>query len=48
MPAMALTDFSNLCGLVKFYNTANNVGVKPIIGQILTFNLTRLVMSYVS
>ncbi len=32
MPAMALTDFSNLCGLVKFYNTANNVGVKPIIG----------------
>jgi DNA polymerase-3 subunit alpha len=32
MPAMALTDFTNLCGLVKFYNTAHGCGVKPIIG----------------
>ncbi len=32
MPAMALTDFTNLCGLVKFYNTAQGCGVKPIIG----------------
>ncbi|NOI66614.1 DNA polymerase III subunit alpha [Vibrio sp. 99-8-1] len=32
MPAMALTDFTNLCGLVKFYNTAHNCGIKPIIG----------------
>ncbi|MFD2179249.1 DNA polymerase III subunit alpha [Veronia pacifica] len=32
MPAMALTDFTNLCGLVKFYNTAQSTGVKPIIG----------------
>lgn len=32
MPAMALTDFTNLCGLVKFYGTAHNCGVKPIIG----------------
>ncbi|MGY2572742.1 DNA polymerase III subunit alpha [Vibrio sp. C8] len=32
MPAMALTDFTNLCGLVKFYGTAHNSGVKPIIG----------------
>ncbi|ATF09973.1 DNA polymerase III subunit alpha [Candidatus Enterovibrio altilux] len=32
MPAMALTDFTNLCGLVKFYKTAQNFGVKPIIG----------------
>ncbi|USD65920.1 DNA polymerase III subunit alpha [Vibrio sp. SCSIO 43136] len=32
MPAMALTDFTNLCGLVKFYNTATGCGVKPIIG----------------
>ncbi|AMG30002.1 DNA polymerase III subunit alpha [Grimontia hollisae] len=32
MPAMALTDFTNLCGLVKFYNTAQSSGVKPIIG----------------
>ncbi|MCG9684386.1 DNA polymerase III subunit alpha [Vibrio sp. Isolate23] len=32
MPAMALTDFTNLCGLVKFYGTAHSCGVKPIIG----------------
>ncbi|ASW81721.1 DNA polymerase III subunit alpha [Vibrio anguillarum] len=32
MPAVALTDFTNLCGLVKFYGTAHNCGVKPIIG----------------
>ncbi|MDP5254845.1 MULTISPECIES: DNA polymerase III subunit alpha [unclassified Vibrio] len=32
MPAMALTDFTNLCGLVKFYSTAHSQGVKPIIG----------------
>ncbi|MDV7105047.1 DNA polymerase III subunit alpha [Vibrio sp. TH_r3] len=32
MPAMALTDFTNLCGLVKFYFTAHGCGVKPIIG----------------
>lgn len=32
MPAVALTDFSNLCGLVKFYNNAHSNGVKPIIG----------------
>ncbi|MBV7263713.1 DNA polymerase III subunit alpha [Photobacterium sp. WH24] len=32
MPAMALTDFTNLCGLVKFYFAAHGAGVKPIIG----------------
>jgi DNA polymerase-3 subunit alpha len=32
MPAMALTDFTNLCGLVKFYGTAHSCGIKPIIG----------------
>ena len=32
MPAVALTDFTNLCGLVKFYTTAHGCGVKPIIG----------------
>ncbi|MGJ7095012.1 DNA polymerase III subunit alpha [Vibrio hannami] len=36
MPAMALTDFTNLCGLVKFYNTAHGSGVKPIIGADFT------------
>jgi len=32
MPAIAVTDQSNLCGLVKFYKTANSLGVKPIVG----------------
>ncbi|MEH0834734.1 DNA polymerase III subunit alpha [Pectobacterium cacticida] len=32
MPALAITDFTNLCGLVKFYGGAHSVGVKPIIG----------------
>ena len=32
MPAMAITDFTNLCGLVKFYGTAHGAGIKPIIG----------------
>lgn len=32
MPAVAITDFTNLCGLVKFYGTAHSSGVKPIIG----------------
>ncbi|MBD1575068.1 DNA polymerase III subunit alpha [Vibrio sp. S11_S32] len=36
MPAMALTDFTNLCGLVKFYGNAHNHGIKPIIGADFT------------
>ncbi len=32
MPALALTDLSNLFGLVKFYQTARENGIKPIIG----------------
>jgi DNA polymerase-3 subunit alpha len=32
MPALALTDLSNLFGLVKFYQEARASGVKPIIG----------------
>ena len=36
MPAMALTDFTNLCGLVKFYSTAHGCGIKPIIGADFT------------
>lgn len=31
-PAIALTDHSNLFGLVKFYTAAMSAGVKPIIG----------------
>ncbi|MDE2234657.1 MAG: DNA polymerase III subunit alpha [Gammaproteobacteria bacterium] len=32
MPAVALTDQSNLFALVKFYNAAQAYGIKPIIG----------------
>ncbi|WP_305423656.1 DNA polymerase III subunit alpha [Photobacterium leiognathi] len=32
MPALAITDFTNLCGLVKFYFAAHDAGMKPIIG----------------
>ncbi len=32
MPALALTDFSNMFALVKFYRAAIAKGVKPIIG----------------
>ncbi|MBY5990672.1 DNA polymerase III subunit alpha [Ferrimonas balearica] len=33
MPAVALTDQTNLCGLVKFYGGAHGKGIKPIIGS---------------
>ncbi|MFP3028922.1 MAG: DNA polymerase III subunit alpha [Arsenophonus sp.] len=32
MPALAITDFTNLYGLIKFYSAAHSAGVKPIIG----------------
>lgn len=32
MPAIGITDYLNLCGLVKFYGGAHGQGVKPIIG----------------
>ena len=32
MPALALTDQMNLCGLVRFYGGAIDAGIKPIIG----------------
>ncbi|MDP4589792.1 MAG: PHP domain-containing protein, partial [Burkholderiaceae bacterium] len=31
-PAVALTDLSNLFGLIKFYNLARRSGIKPIAG----------------
>jgi DNA polymerase-3 subunit alpha len=33
MPAVALTDFSNIFGLIKFYKEASAAGVKPIAGS---------------
>src|SRR6478672_10240438 len=32
MPALALTDMSNVFGMVKFYGAARGAGVKPLIG----------------
>ncbi|PIP78848.1 MAG: DNA polymerase III subunit alpha [Gammaproteobacteria bacterium CG22_combo_CG10-13_8_21_14_all_40_8] len=32
MPAVAVTDQGNFCGLVRFYRAANATGVKPIVG----------------
>ena len=32
MPAIAITDYINLCGLVRFYGSAHGAGIKPIIG----------------
>ena len=32
MPALALTDLSNVFGLVKFYKSARGKGLKPIVG----------------
>jgi len=32
MPALALTDQTNLCGLVKYYHAAHSAGIKPIVG----------------
>ncbi|WP_261643911.1 DNA polymerase III subunit alpha [Erwinia mallotivora] len=42
MPALAITDFTNLCGLVKFYGTAHGQGIKPIIGA--DFNVASAAM----
>jgi len=32
MPALALTDLANFFGLVKFYSSARNRGIKPVLG----------------
>jgi DNA polymerase-3 subunit alpha len=32
MPALALTDLSNVFGLVKFYKAARGAGLKPVVG----------------
>ncbi len=32
MPALAITDQMNLCGLVRFYRTTHKLGLKPIVG----------------
>lgn len=45
MPALAITDFTNLCGLVKFYRQDMAQGLSPSSGRILTSSATCWVMS---
>ncbi|QOJ86460.1 DNA polymerase III subunit alpha [Candidatus Riesia pediculicola] len=33
MPSIAITDFVNLHGMIKFYELSRSVGIKPIIGS---------------
>lgn len=37
MMALAITDYSNLYGVIKFYNSAHKFGLKPIIGATVKF-----------
>ena len=32
IPALALTDLTNICGYIKFYNACRSSGIKPIMG----------------
>lgn len=32
IPAVALTDWTNVCGFIKFYNSCRSNGIKPIMG----------------
>ena len=38
MPALAITDLSNLHAAVKFYNKCLNKGIKPILGSAIRLN----------
>lgn len=47
MPAVAVTDHTNLFGLVKFYKAASGQGIKPIAGaDVLIFNAEDPVTPY--
>ena len=32
IPALAITDISNICGFIKFYSACKSAGIKPILG----------------
>lgn len=38
MPALALTDLSNLHAAVKFYGSCQSKGIKPILGSVIRLN----------
>ncbi len=42
MPALAITDLSNLHAAVKFYGKCLGKGIKPILGSILRLNDTEI------
>lgn len=46
MPAFAITDHTNMCGLVKFYGSAHGAGIKPIIGADVFVKSELLGMSF--
>ncbi|AEO08043.1 DNA polymerase III subunit alpha [Buchnera aphidicola] len=37
MASIAITDYNNLYGVIKFYKTAHKLGIKPIIGATVKF-----------
>jgi DNA polymerase-3 subunit alpha len=37
MPAIAITDYENMYGIIEFYKTAKANGIKPILGVELNF-----------
>ncbi len=54
IPALALTDISNICGFIKFYSECRNNGIKPILGADIAvfdgeieFNITLLAIDRV-
>ncbi len=40
MPALAITDFTNLCGLVKFYGTGHGAGLSRSSAPTFTCSAT--------
>lgn len=36
IPALAITDLSNICGFIKFYSACRAAGIKPIMGADVT------------
>lgn len=45
MPALAITDFTNLCGLVKFYGTGHGAGLNQLSALTSMFSAICLAMN---
>ena len=46
LPAFAITDQMNLCGLVRFYGGAHGAGIKPIVGADIWLKVMSFLMSH--